>query len=59
MVIEKDPAQVTAAEVFEFLAHQRGRPDGGAAGGSELGLSARTIPRRQPASQAPGPGHAH
>ena len=45
-VTSKDPVQVTAADVFEFLAHQRGdrtlerRPD------RESGLSARTIARR-------------
>ena len=35
-VIGKDPVQVTAADVFDFLADQRG-PDGGAAGGPGVG----------------------
>jgi hypothetical protein len=36
-VVGKDPVEVTAADVFEFLAHQRGDPDGGAAGGRGVG----------------------
>ena len=32
MVIGKDPVEVTAADVFEFLADQRGDRSGGAAG---------------------------
>ena len=36
-VTGKDPVEITAADVFEFLAHQRRGPGGGAAGGPGVG----------------------
>ena len=45
-VIPKDPAAVTAADVFEFLAHQRGDRTVVRLADRESGLSARTIARR-------------
>jgi integrase/recombinase XerD len=45
-VIPKDPVAVTAADVFEFLAHQRGDRTVVRLADRESGLSARTIARR-------------
>src|SRR5262249_54902278 len=45
-VAEKDLVQVTAADVFEFLAHQRGDRTVVRLADREAGLSARTIARR-------------
>jgi site-specific recombinase XerD len=45
-VVPKDPAAVTAADVFEFLAHQRGDRSVVQLADRESGLSARTIARR-------------
>jgi integrase/recombinase XerD len=45
-VVAKDPVEVTAADVFEFLAHQRGDRRVVRLGDRESGLSARTIARR-------------
>jgi integrase/recombinase XerD len=45
-VIGKDPVRVTAADVFEFLAHQRGDRSVVRLADRESGLSARTIARR-------------
>ena len=45
-VIAKDPVAVTAADVFEFLAHQRGDRTVVRLADRESGLSARTIARR-------------
>jgi integrase/recombinase XerD len=45
-VIGKDPVEVTAADVFEFLAHQRGDRRVVRLADGEAGLSARTIARR-------------
>ena len=45
-VIPKDPVAVTAADVFEFLAHQRGDRSVIRLADRESGLSARTIARR-------------
>jgi integrase/recombinase XerD len=45
-VISKDPVAVTAADVFEFLAHQRGDRTVVRLADGESGLSARTIARR-------------
>jgi site-specific recombinase XerD len=45
-VIAKDPAAVTAADVFEFLADQRGDRNVIRLADRESGLSARTIARR-------------
>src|SRR5215831_3014588 len=45
-VAEKDLVQVTAADVFEFLAHQRGDRTVVRLADRESGLSARTIARR-------------
>jgi integrase/recombinase XerD len=45
-VISKDPVAVTAADVFEFLAHQRGDRTVVRLADRESGLSARTIARR-------------
>ena len=45
-VIPKEPAAVTAADVFEFLAHQRGDRSVIRLADRESGLSARTIARR-------------
>jgi len=44
-VTGKDPAGVTAADVFEFLAHQRGDRTVVRLADRESGLSARTIAR--------------
>ena len=45
-VVPKDPAAVTPADVFEFLAHQRGDRSVIRLADRESGLSARTIARR-------------
>ena len=45
-VITKDPVEVTAADVFEFLAHQRGDRTVVRLADRVPGLSARTIARR-------------
>jgi site-specific recombinase XerD len=45
-VIEKDPAEVVAADVFDFLAHQRGDRRVVRLIDGESGLAARTIARR-------------
>ena len=45
-VVAKDPVEVTAADVFEFLAHQRGDRTVVRLADGESGLSARTIARR-------------
>jgi integrase/recombinase XerD len=45
-VIDKDPAEVAAADVFDFLAHQRGDRRVVRLSDGESGLSARTIARR-------------
>src|ERR1039458_5232612 len=45
-VIDKDPAEVVAADVFDFLAHQRGDRRVVRMSDGESGLSARTIARR-------------
>lgn len=45
-VTAKNPAEVTAADVFEFLAHQRGDRTVVRLSDREPGLSARTIARR-------------
>src|SRR5215470_12342590 len=45
-VTGKDPVRVTAADVFEFLAHQRGDRSVVRLVDRESGLSARTIARR-------------
>jgi integrase/recombinase XerD len=45
-VIDKDPVEVAAADVFEFLAHQRGDRTVIRLADRESGLSARTIARR-------------
>src|SRR6185437_2495382 len=45
-VTAKNPAEVTAADVFEFLAHQRGDRTVVRLSDRESGLSARTIARR-------------
>jgi integrase/recombinase XerD len=45
-VTGKDPVEVTAADVFEFLAHQRGDRTVIRLADRESGLSARTIARR-------------
>ena len=45
-VIDKDPVEVVAADVFEFLAHQRGDRTVIRLRDRESGLSARTIARR-------------
>ncbi len=45
-VIDKDPVEVVAADVFEFLAHQRGDRTVIRLRDGESGLSARTIARR-------------
>src|SRR5260370_35619823 len=47
-VIGKDPVEVTAADVFEFLDHPRGGRSVVRLAGRESGLSARTIARRLP-----------
>ena len=45
-VTGKDPVEVTAADVFDFLAHQRGDRTVVRLADGESGLSARTIARR-------------
>jgi integrase/recombinase XerD len=45
-VVEKPPAEVVAADVFEFLGHQRGDRKIVRISDGESGLSARTIARR-------------
>jgi site-specific recombinase XerD len=45
-VIEKDPGDVVSADVFDFLAHQRGDRKVVRISDGESGLSARTIARR-------------
>ncbi len=45
-VVEKDPEEVRAADIFEFLAHQRGDRSVVRVADRESGLSARTIARR-------------
>src|SRR5690349_15126487 len=45
-VVARDPAEVTAADVFGFLAHQRGDRSVIRLADRESGLSARTIARR-------------
>jgi site-specific recombinase XerD len=45
-VVEKDPEEVRAADIFEFLAHQRGDRSVVRLADRESGLSARTIARR-------------
>ena len=45
-VVTTDPAEVTAADVFEFLARQRGDRSVVRLADRESGLSARTIARR-------------
>ena len=45
-VVAKDPVAVAAADVFEFLAHQRGDRSVVRLADRESGLSARTIARR-------------
>jgi integrase/recombinase XerD len=45
-VVEKDPEEVRAADIFEFLAHQRGDRRVVRLADRESGLSARTIARR-------------
>jgi integrase/recombinase XerD len=44
----KDPVEIAAADVFEFLAHQRGDRSVVRLADRESGLSARTIARRLP-----------
>jgi site-specific recombinase XerC len=46
-VVSRDPVEVTAADVFEFLAHQRGDRSVVRLADRESGLSARTIARRR------------
>jgi len=45
-VVPKGPVEVSAADVFEFLAHQRGDRPVIRLSGRESGLAARTIARR-------------
>ena len=45
-VVDKDPVDVAAADVFDFLAHQRGDRKVVRISDGESGLSARTIARR-------------
>ena len=45
-VVAKEPTEVTAADVFEFIAHQRGDRTVVRISDGESGLSARTIARR-------------
>ncbi len=45
-VVDRDPVEVTAADVFTFLAHQRGDRTVVRISDGESGLSARTIARR-------------
>jgi len=53
-VVAKDPVEVTAADVFEFLAHQRGDRTVVRLADRESGLSARTIARRLSSVNRPG-----
>jgi hypothetical protein len=46
MVVGKDPVEVDAADVFEFLAHQRGDRTVVRLADRESGVSARTLARR-------------
>jgi integrase/recombinase XerD len=46
LVVRRDPVEVTAADVFEFLADQRGDRTVVGLADRESGLSARTIARR-------------
>src|SRR5436309_149174 len=46
VVVAKDPIEVVAADVFDFLAHQRGDRSVARLSDRESGLSARTIARR-------------
>lgn len=46
LIIAKDPAEVVAADIFDFLAHQRGDRTVVRISDGESGLSARTIARR-------------
>lgn len=46
VIVDKDPIEVVAADVFEFLAHQRGDRTVNRMSDRESGLSARTIARR-------------
>jgi hypothetical protein len=46
LVVAKDPLEVVAADVFDFLAHQRGDRTVVRMSDRESGLSARTIARR-------------
>src|SRR5258708_19208550 len=52
-VVGKDPVEVTAVDVFDFLAHQRGDRSVVRLADRESGLSARTIAPRL--SSAPRP----
>jgi integrase/recombinase XerD len=45
-VVDKDPLEVVAADIFEFLAHQRGDRTVIRMSDRESGVSARTIARR-------------
>ena len=45
-VVDRDPVEVDAADVFAFLAHQRGDRTVVRISDGESGLSARTIARR-------------
>ena len=45
-VVDKDPLEVTTADVFDFVAHQRGDRSVVRISDGESGLSARTIARR-------------
>jgi hypothetical protein len=47
-VTAKDPVEITAADVFDFLGHQRGDRNVVRLADRESGLSARTIARRLP-----------
>ena len=55
-VVGKDPLEVTAVDVFEFLAHQRGDRSVVRLADRESGLSARTIARRLFVAEGKG-GH--
>ena len=44
-MVSRDPVEVTAADVFEFLAHQRGDRGVVRLADRESGLPARTIAR--------------
>jgi integrase/recombinase XerD len=47
-IVAKDPTEIVAADVFDFLAHQRGARKVVRISDGESGLSARTIARRLP-----------